>query len=132
MTNDELRSHAERLVYATEMVDALMPRPAGQMDFMHAESVFAKIWLAENPTDSDEPVTEDWLSITFGPHLSSSGHKRYSLCFAVKNFAEFNWCPPCGNLPQCVCFGRAVVIENPSRGDIRRLCHAMRIDLKEK
>lgn len=82
--------------------------------------------LADHPADDSESVTEEWLSKTFGPHLASCPWKRYAMHFATTKGGRLcGWCPPCGDLPACLCVDRLVMTESPTRGDVRLLLKAL-------
>lgn len=122
---DELREAAKRGIKLYKE----SPDHVRQRDQCFLMGMFCDLWLKEHPEDDYEPVTEEWLSATFGPHLPSGPWKRYALLLASKSGLYVAWCPVCGNLAPCLCIGTSVIKENPTRGDVRRLCKALGISL---
>ena len=91
----------------------------------------ARAFLREHPGDEDVGVDEAWLSSTFG-RLASCGRKRYALHFATRLGLVLSWCPPCGDLPACLCIETAVIVTAPTRGDVRRLCKCLGVPITEQ
>jgi len=110
----------------------LMSKNSISNRYDNAGVMLAKEHLAEHLLDDGEPVTEEWLEAMFGPHLPPCPWKRYALLLASKSGLDLAWCPACGNLAPCLTIGTSVVKDNPTRGDVRRLCRALGIKLKEK
>lgn len=93
----------------------------------------ALAYLAQNPADDDELVTQQWVSDTFGHHLASCDWKRYALHIATDKFARpIGWCPPCGVLAQCLCLNEWVLIDNPTRRQVRALLSALGIKVQKE
>jgi hypothetical protein len=80
----------------------------------------------QEAVDENEAVTIEWLSAQFGPHLASCPWKRYTVHFATDKLARaVGWCPPCGDLPACICINEFVVIRNPTRRQLNCLLEAL-------
>jgi hypothetical protein len=84
-------------------------------------------YLAEHPADDNEPVTRDWL-IALGFHsvfrtlrLDVNGRTRIEM-----------WCDDNGKAG-CICVNDCKISnDKATRGDVRRLCRALGISLKEQ
>lgn len=83
-------------------------------------TLLADAYLAEHPADNDEPVTGDWLDSLFGVEEYI---EEYICTEQDGNFDEvITWIETIGN----------VLIPMPkTRGDFRRLCKGLKIELKE-
>lgn len=93
--------------------------------YRHDSKLLADAKAAERDA---EPVTEEWLSMMFGPHLASCCWKRHALHIATtKTGLLVGWCPPCGDLPACLCVDHAVLLREPTRGQLLRLLAALGI-----
>ncbi len=88
----------------------------------------AQAYLAEHPADDGETVTEEWLPISA---MGIAGTKRLGYIVASRDDLELEivYLPQCGPLPPAISIGSRVVIRNPTRGDVRRLCNALRIKI---
>lgn len=83
----------------------------------NAGVMLAKAWLTEHPAeDGGESVTDEWLEVI--------GFNRGG-CLDVGY-----WVIECQKL--ALRLNSYQVKENPTRGDVRRLCKALGIELKEK
>jgi hypothetical protein len=125
--SEELRRAAEEVVEAGSR--ALSGAPCVQISRHLWDCCVstARAYLAEHPADDGEPVTEEWLRDTFGPHLASCPWTRYALHVATDKLARaVGWCPRrSGHQPECLCINEWVVIERPTRGHVRRLLAAL-------
>jgi hypothetical protein len=130
MTNDvyELRVHAERL---SGRDLGHYQGPTGDDADMRAGIALARAWLAEHPADEDTPIDSGWLKeIGFYGYPNGTDLKI-------------------GNYPKGNCLSRMIGerdkytiwavnsgwladgAEPRTRGDLRRLCAALGIELKE-
>jgi hypothetical protein len=119
--SDELRAAAKLLV---------SKNTSNRYD--NAGVMLAKVYLVEHPDDDGEFVDKEWLVDIFGRDLFAERWKRYALMLCCKSDLIVSWCPACDDLAPCLCIGTSVIKENPTRGDVRRLCKALGIELKEK
>lgn len=88
--------------------------------------------LAEHPSDGATPASTEWIRESFGPLKMNVSFKRPSMSFAtLPNLLVLYWCPPCGNLPPCVCIESFVLIDNPTREQVRNLARCLGITLRE-
>jgi hypothetical protein len=76
-------------------------------------------YLAEHPADDDEPVTEDWLT--------QSLHRSFDLSFAIGGLSLYQ---SLGDWILVDVQGREYA-EMKTRGQVRLLCRAMNVELKE-
>lgn len=102
---DELRAAAKLLVSKNTISNR----------YDNAGVMLAKAYLTEHLLDDDEPVTEEWLETIGFDH----GYLD----------ADY-WVIECRKL--ALRLNSYPVKENPTRGDVRRLCKALGIELKEK
>lgn len=113
--SDELRAAAERFRQRTRIGIAGPGIPACDED-AHA---LADAYLAEHPADDAEPVSEEWLLLV--GFASSARHPQRL------NVGQLSC--SCGSL---WCYGGVVLSRTPmTRGDVRRLCQALGVELKE-
>lgn len=136
----ELREKAERLVYAHEQMESLFPILAGKGDAMTDSLAVCRAYLAEHPLDDEEPVTEKWLrSVGFvveEPDHANGMRIRFKEGFISPVAANKFWDgieiynESDANDDQD---GVLAVFKNDliRRADVRRLCAALGIELKE-
>lgn len=110
---------------AAELASELLeehPDHGGRCEFCCAAKV-VNAWLAEHPSDDDEPVTEEWLreiGFTYDDEWGATyiyGYKTFPLWYEDL-CGEWGW-------------GEAELPSPKTRGDVRRLCRALGIELKE-
>ena len=79
-------------------------------------------YLAEHPSDDDEPVTEEWLH-----SIAVMGSDCYEI-----GHVEFVFEPECGWTAFAEVNGHSAwLLDTKTRGQVRLLCRALNIDLKE-
>ena len=100
-------------------------KPTISNKYDNAASKLARAWLAEHPTDDDDPITPEWLlSVGFKAVPSDMGstyHDHYQL--DLLNLWQFNGGPWLVN--------GADWMEFKTRVDVRRLTAALSLPLKE-
>lgn len=141
MESDELRAAAARLRIARYGGDGDNPLSGIAMAYSKSPSGFEDIaqlskdqlaiveaYLAENPADSDEPITEEWLR-TFS-EMEVATTKRLAYIVTWCGLLSIEWCPQCGDMPPLLCLDKRVLRENPTRGQLRLLARALGIPLK--
>lgn len=123
--SDDLRAAAKRLVEGefSENYPKFMATTFGLADGF----LLARAYLADNPDDDDEPVTMEWWK-------SLNNDTRF-LCqdtytLQLKDDLIFVMEAEVG-LEDCVTFP-IPMSHVRTRGDVRRLCKALGIELKEK
>jgi len=94
--------------------------------------LLADEYIADHPADDDETVTESWVceSFAFGDTSYANNQKRYVIfgdglrliAFATHGPKCWDWSLWCGKMK---------VKDDPTRGDVRLLCRALGIELKE-
>lgn len=91
---------------------------------------FIDMVLAEHPADDDEAVTEEWLeSVGFKHRVlrSEFGYECMSIYLKIDNDDQWFFGTDYGHE-----FDAEVMLKTPAtRGDLRRLCKALGIELKE-
>lgn len=121
--NDELRATAERLLkWAEKHADdpAAMGKPHVRA-LIHDCGKLARAYLAEHPADDGEPVTVEWLA--------ECGFERNARYFTLPNYS--------GNLFDVVLWADGFNVRwdghtnCKTRGEVRRLCAALGIQLAE-
>jgi hypothetical protein len=122
---DKLRAMAEGLVIAHERTVAMLG--AAESDGpMEAAVEVCRAWLADNPADSDLPVTEPWLkSLGFYPSgdgplwLDKDDGFTLSVRLGCDNI-RWLYCGPVS------AGGESVALpDQPTRGHVRRLLAAL-------
>lgn len=135
--SNELKAAVERLRKAG--MDGWMLAYPERPSFGHPSrqmedwEIIAAAYLAEHPEDDDVLVTEEWVASLHPPRYWEAGAEyswpSVSLCYAVE--------VPGNSLVCCQGFyidGRISPIplsHIKTRGDVRRLCRALGIELKE-
>ena len=116
--NDQLKTAMQ------EVEAALMPGAPLTDSAQCAAWTLAKAYLAEHPADDEEPVTGDWLlSIGFEPDATHLVLRRFG--------------PDENGKIQVYLLDRRWLLHGTrikmlcTRGDVRRLCAALRVPLKE-
>ena len=126
MTTDEVKQARERL----RGNEDLWIEYGGQHDDLDALLYLAHNDLAEHPADDDEPVTVEWLDALFTrsckthshPNWRASGESRHGFRFVFHDSV----------LHVGVIFnGTTGIATCKTRGDVRRLCRALGIELKQ-
>ena len=92
------------------------------------ESAVSIALLKEPESDEDEPIDEAWLPIS---GMARADTKRLGYIIASRGELELIYCPQCGDLPPCICVGHQVIFTNGTRGQLRALCRALGVKLKE-
>lgn len=90
----------------------------------------AYLWLSEHPADDDEPVTEEWLQKVIAPDRTARLGGGFSVTFyatqtptlSYYNSGIGGWYDDSSDID---------VPKASTRGDVRRLCRALGIELKE-
>lgn len=82
-----------------------------------------EIALREHPADDDEPVTEEWLiSLRWAPE----GYAAFT-CLVLRHERHvLEWFTE----DESLWLNERCVHDNPTRGDVRRLCAALGVELK--
>lgn len=115
-----------------DMVDGKLDLANESDECLNDIWIAAQIALREHPADDDETVTESWVceSFAFGDTSYANNQKRYVIfgdglrliAFATHGPKCWDWSLWCGKMK---------VKDDPTRGDVRRLCRALGIELKE-
>jgi hypothetical protein len=111
MSDEQVRELAERIVSSRD--------PNRHDAFMLAEA-----WLAENPEDSDTLVDVEWMATCKA--ISHDENSRYwwtiesCVRFKIRDEGIELW------------VDGYLITANPTRGDVRRLARALRVELGEK
>ena len=116
-TNDELRAAATEL-----MLTVASRIPDNQKIRIKEGRIYevCRQWLAEHPEDDEEPVTKEWLrSIGFVNSISSVLVVGDMLSVSMP-----------GRYWVFSCCGMPTRMKYETRGDVRRLCAALGIELK--
>ena len=112
-TNDDIRAAAERCkdLFGTFVDFDNMP-----IECIKDLFVLAQAYIAEHPADDDEPVTDEWLDSVFGTDdsLCTEWHDEWG--------EKITWLDK---------FGLVSIPMPKTRGDVRRLCRALGIELNE-
>lgn len=144
-TTEELRRKAERMIDAHEAMIALLPGLPGGTVIDDAVEI-ARAYIADHSADETEPVTEAWLrSVGFLPNGDDLGEFAIRLwsvgeteCYGTDPAMHYlwsvvdnsSWLEAYGTGGESLCL--VELATNNARGDVRRLCRALGIDLKEK
>lgn len=138
--SDELRAAAERMrTKWTSTSKSFDGWGKPHMEYVEDLSIITDAYLAANPADDDEPVTEDWLrSVGWedwksGTHLETIVYDRSNpTCLVTQTVITFllDDNHPHGGVID------SVMLEDPpreytTRGDVRNLCAALGVSLKE-
>ena len=109
--NHNLRAAAERLRRANTDGYSTVYKFASEQ---HAQdsSLLVDAWLAEHPADEDEPVWSGW-----------AGARAFNRGMGVEWDQE--------RLAVVIGMANCRTKTNPTRGDVRRLCRALGVELKE-
>jgi hypothetical protein len=122
---DELRAAAERVrrAKAGEHPFAIYGEDDAQTQGWHDRKVLAEAWLAANPADDGEPVTEDWLR---DQGWDSDGYDLpyWTLPAARRRGITIGVFTGKSRMSRLV-FGREPVAQPATRGDVRRLLAAI-------
>ncbi len=121
---DDVREAAERLL----KYPATLTSP-GRQNATWDMALLAAAWLREHPADEDEPVTDEWLeSVGFTNDIDGCGRVWESGEGLVSLYVMIGL----NCLVECASKDEAVFVpETETRGDVRRLCSALGINLKE-
>lgn len=122
MTN-ELRAAAERVIQQGDS-SVYWHSPQAITD----SEKLARAYLAEHPADGGEPITEEWLqSVGFEPRKGSKFHFVYDAAPYMTIMWDYR--------EDELMIGHAQTWkrlgDNRTRGDVRRLCRALGIELKD-
>lgn len=92
--------------------------------------VLKDAYLAEHPADDDEPVTEEWLRSVFGGKPTGVIGWNFSVYFYATQSPEliYEYGQEADYFYQ---YGNASLPECKTRGDVRRLCMDLGIQLNE-
>lgn len=128
MLNDETRA-AERLRKYMDGEPMYMSNPEGPRDDL---AKLANAYLREHPADDAEPVTEEWMN-SLACEDSVSGLWYYfavdaSTSLIIAMASNRNWASVEDDASTDGVFLRDI----STRGDVRRLCWALGIELKEQ
>ena len=142
--SDEVRKAAERLrqvyenarnhdsCWISRVYEPDFTGKSRESDYQRDRDIVTQAYLAEHPADDDEPVTEEWL-LSIGFELTREGlpfHREIdgylkpspgNLLQPGESAYDWKLEPPANNL-------LAVLF---TRGDVRRICRALGIELKE-
>lgn len=116
----DVRAAAERLRQMradSEAFDGGYPdNEDGRLQSLCDHAILADAYLAEHPADESLDVDEDWLvQIGFQPDASGAlWIGDYRLCWFGRGFFGFD----------------GVEVESKTRGDVRRLCRALGVEVK--
>lgn len=91
--------------------------------FIDAADEVAKAYLSEHPDDDDRPITPEWIDRYRVSDVLYLIEKKDDLCLYV----QVN-----GIYAEIEQYGDSVRIPISTRGDLRRLCKVLKIELKEK
>lgn len=83
-----------------------------------------RAWLADNPADNDEPLTDDWLNGLSG---RSWDHRGYSVEIGQLEYEL--WAERAGGPVELRPYHTGKTLF--TRGDVRRVCQAIGLDLSE-
>lgn len=135
---DEIRAAAERLTGDWDKSYPPAPHTATVDAVLLDTARVAKAYLAEHPADDGEPLTRDWAKTCGWSHVAGASGVGAALYHDEANLYAHT--PPAkSGLPWCVELWpedalsngkgpyRAVTVR--TRGDLRRLCAALGIDL---
>lgn len=136
MSTEELRAAANRWQEGNYSYSALDCDTYSDSEVADMR-LLARAYLAEHPADDAEPVTAEWLrSVGFCREMQPASSNNLTIRhgsaivtrwmnsdnvprWSVRMYADEtpDWVPPC--------------IQPKTRGDVRRLCKALGIELKE-
>lgn len=88
----------------------------------------AKAWRLEHPHDDDEPITLEWLELIGGELLDSDGGEMVWFRIA---FGDLLWKNEHAIPPFCKYKGVELEKTPQNKGEFRRLCKALGIELRE-
>lgn len=125
MTNEELRAAA------TEMMIAIAASTRDDPIRRKEECLYevCRQWLAEYPEDDEEPVTEEWLRDSVGwiPVERSGYIGQDGIIFCKGSDSVYSaWLKISDHY-----YDMRRIVRVKTRGDVRRLCTALVIELKE-
>ena len=134
----DLRAAAERIL--SDWNDPSIARPAIAQDDP-LEVQFARAWLVAHPADSDEPITEAWLrACGFKDYAEPSKYCSSYLSLWLERkehnaaILAVHWALPSnrdGHYWSANSFSLYKAAYPKTRGDVRRLCAALGVTLKE-
>lgn len=126
MDDDDLRLHAKQLVRIRDNGGC----SSFVVGFIQAAGDLAERWLADHPEDDAEKITPEWVCSVL-PNTSSYGRRGDH----KGKLGEVSWLTSkhetsAGSF--CMWLnGSLYDWPEATRGELRRLCQAMRIELKE-
>ncbi len=137
---EEIKAAAERLIICEYDANGFVHNPIGGKP--HSQAVdghyVARAYLAEHPSDDGEPITEDWLSGLGAEFFPATDYERpmYILSSSCRRFgwelARYEegdeWT---AELTVNRAYHLGVSHDIKTRGDVRRLCSALGIELEE-
>jgi len=122
MTNEE-REAIERLRKYNGK-----PLPTGEYQsagHWHAVNLAVGVALREHPADNDELITEEWIK-SLG--WKAEGSSEYA-CYSWRHERHLiEWFVD----DMSLWLNTSCIIDNATRGDVRRLCVALRYEIKAK
>ena len=124
--SDSIKEAAERLRYMQYPIT-----DAGVIKQQHDRADLAAAYLAEHPADDDELVTPDWLELVgWEPYPQTRRNMWYSrsVSLLMIHFRDGEGTWLCHGSSSC---GWDYVTKQCTRGDLRRLCKLLGIELKE-
>lgn len=121
----ELRSAAERCLKELDGIHCGMSAGPGTCIMSKDVIALSEAWLAEHPADDDEPITEEWLrGVGFRETKVSDEH------FRIIRKDQVSVCCDDLSSPTTWCMrGQEFLCSFKTRGDVRRLCAAIGIEL---
>ena len=99
-----------------------------ELDGVETADLIVNRWLSEHPDDDDEPVTGEWLAsagsreprnvdLAAPPTLTIPGY-HYGVLVQADDGRSWDWCR-----------GAHVIATVRTRGNVRRLCKALGVEL---
>ena len=132
-TNEQLREYATRVIRIAELAAKLTDYSELTPEERHCHECEMEIfrqWLSEHQADDGEPITpNDMYRYGFGDSARGKDEKRFEICPGVRVLFWACEGPKCWN--GSIWIGANKNIDNPTRGDVRRLCAALGVPLKE-
>lgn len=127
---DPLLWNALRAAHLFDSIDiSVLENEAGRAEALMAGKRLAKFIQREHPADDDEPMTTKWIDSLGGRMYSKVAADYFDHDTGIK--IEFT-----GNIELGIILASLdrgdTVIEMKTRGDFRRLCKGLKIELKEK